>query len=111
MRDAADAIQAAVGARAAEEIDADALRRSALLWHLTVFGEAASQVSGEAWEAHPEIAWKPATRMRNRIARGYWDIDVETLVATAVDDLPQMIEDRQLVIDAQAGDRPATADG
>lgn len=29
--------------------------------------------------------------MRNRIVHGYWDLDVETLVATAGDDLPQMI--------------------
>jgi uncharacterized protein with HEPN domain len=67
MRDAALAIRALVGDRTAEEVDAEPLRRSALLWHFTVLGEAASQISG------------------------YWDIDVETLVATAVDDLPEMI--------------------
>lgn len=39
----------------------------------------------------PKIAWRAATRLRNRIVHGYWDIDVETLVATAVDDLPDMI--------------------
>jgi len=42
-------------------------------------------------DANPKIAWRAATRLRNRIVHGYWDIDVETLVATAVDDLPDMI--------------------
>jgi uncharacterized protein with HEPN domain len=41
--------------------------------------------------AHPRVAWQGATRLRNRIVHGYWVIDVETLVATAVDDLPEMI--------------------
>jgi uncharacterized protein with HEPN domain len=67
------------------------LRRSALLWHFTVLGEAASQVPSETKDSHPKIAWTAATRLRNRIVHGYWDIDVETLVATAGDDLPQMI--------------------
>ncbi|MGB8019750.1 MAG: HepT-like ribonuclease domain-containing protein [Candidatus Nanopelagicales bacterium] len=91
MRDAAVAIRDLVGNRTAEEVDADAVRRSALLWHFTVLGEAASQIPVETKDAHPEIAWRAATRLRNRIVHGYWDIDVETLVATAVDDLPRMI--------------------
>jgi uncharacterized protein with HEPN domain len=45
----------------------------------------------DAKDAHPQIAWTAATRLHNRIVHGYWDIDVETLVATAVDDLPLMI--------------------
>jgi uncharacterized protein with HEPN domain len=62
------------------------------VWHFTVLGEAASQVPLETRDANPQIAWRAATRLRNRIVHGYWDIDVETLVATAIDDLPQMIE-------------------
>lgn len=29
--------------------------------------------------------------MRNRIVHGYWNIEIETLLATAEDDLPTMI--------------------
>lgn len=36
--------------------------------------------------------------MRNRIVHGYWDIDVETLVATAADDLPAMIAELEALI-------------
>ncbi len=91
MRDAAVAIRDLIGDRTAEEVEADALRRSALLWHFTVLGEAAGQIPVETENAHPQVAWRAATRLRNRIVHGYWDIDVETLVATAVDDLPEMI--------------------
>jgi len=91
MRDAAMAIRDLVGERTAEEIAADDLRRGALLWHFTVLGEVASQMPVETKDAHPQIAWRAASRLRNRIVHGYWDIDVGVLVATAVDDLPQMI--------------------
>ncbi|MEO3937584.1 HepT-like ribonuclease domain-containing protein [Dermatophilaceae bacterium Soc4.6] len=91
MRDAAVAARDIVGTRAVEEVASDALRRSALLWHVTVLGEAASQVSTATRESHPDIAWRAATRLRNRIVHGYWDIDIATLVATSVDDLPGMI--------------------
>lgn len=101
MRDAAVAIRALVGDRTAEEVDAEALRRSALLWHFTVLGEAASQIPVETKDAHPQIAWRGATRLRNRIVHGYWDIDVETLVATAVEDLPDMIGQLEDAISAR----------
>jgi uncharacterized protein with HEPN domain len=90
MRDAATAIIDLVTDRSAEQIEADTLRRSALLWHFTVLGEAATQVPSETKDCDPDIAWNAAARLRNRIVHGYWDIDVETLVATAPDDLPEM---------------------
>ena len=70
MRDAAVAIRDLVADRTAEQVDVDALRRSALLWHFTVLGEAASQVPADTKHAHPQIAWRPATRLRNRIVHG-----------------------------------------
>ena len=100
MRDAAAAIRDLIGDRTAEEVDGDALRRSALLWHFTVLGEAASQVPVETKDAHPQIAWRGATRLRNRIVHPYWDIDVDTLVATAVEDLPDMIAQLDAVLRA-----------
>ena len=91
MRDAAVVIRELVGDRSSEQVEADTLRRSALLWHFTVLGEAASQVPSETKDCYPKVAWRAATRLRTRIVHGYWDIDVETLVATAADDLAQMI--------------------
>jgi uncharacterized protein with HEPN domain len=102
MRDAAVAIRDLVGDRSVEQVEADAMRRSALLWHFTVLGEAASQVPSEAKDAYPQIPWRAAARLRNRIVHGYWDIDVETLVATAVDDLPGMIAQLEEAITAMS---------
>lgn len=100
MRDAAVAIRELVGERSTSQVEVDTMRRSALLWHFTVLGEAASQIPSEIKDSYPEIAWSSAARLRNRIVHGYWDIDVETLVATAVDDLPRMITQLEGVITA-----------
>ena len=61
MRDAAMTIRGLVGDRSAEQVEADALRRSALLWHFTVLGEAASQVPASVKDSQPAIAWRAAT--------------------------------------------------
>ncbi|QDO89537.1 DUF86 domain-containing protein [Ornithinimicrobium ciconiae] len=103
MRDAAVAIRELVGDRDAEQVELDAMRRSALLWHFTVLGEAASQVRQGTKNAHPDIAWRAATRLRNRIVHGYWNIDVETLVGTASEDLPRMIAQLEDAIAALMG--------
>jgi uncharacterized protein with HEPN domain len=52
--------------------------------------------------AHPEVAWQPAARLRNRIVHGYWDIDVETLVAAATDDIPTLTIQLENVITSLA---------
>lgn len=54
----------------------------------------------EVKDTHPQIPWRAATRLRNRIVHGYWNIDVETLVATAVDDLPGMVTELEEAITA-----------
>ncbi|MDN5790279.1 MAG: hypothetical protein L0H25_05345 [Micrococcales bacterium] len=56
MRDAATAIRDLVGDRSIEQVAADTIRRSALLWHFTVLGEAASQVPSETKDSWPDIA-------------------------------------------------------
>lgn len=63
MRDAAVAIRDLVGDRSVEQVEGDAIRRSALLWHFTVLGEAASQVPSDTKDAWPEIAWRVPTSM------------------------------------------------
>ncbi|WP_367652426.1 DUF86 domain-containing protein [Intrasporangium sp.] len=73
--DAGAPIRDLVGSRSAERVEADGIRRPALLWHFTdVLGEAASQVPSQVQESHPEIAWRAAARLRNRIVHGYWDM-------------------------------------
>lgn len=88
--EAAARIEALVGELTAAAIEADALRRDALLWNYTVLGEAAAQLSAHLTEANPAIPWSRPIGLRNRIVHGYWSIDLEILVNAARADVPSL---------------------
>ena len=89
--DATERIVALTARRSVDEIDADRDRRDALLWNYTVLGEAVSQLSEPMKVAHPDVPWSDPVRMRNRIVHGYWSVDLDVLVTTAQEDLPDFL--------------------
>lgn len=62
--------------------------RDALLWNLTVVGEATGQLSADLRDAHPAIPWSQPVRLRNRIVHGYWSVDLDVIREVALHDLP-----------------------
>ncbi len=70
----------------------DRLRRDALLWNMTVLGEAASQVSDEFESSHPGIPWRSPAQLRNRIVHGYWDVDLDIIAVTVRNQLPDLLK-------------------
>ena len=91
MIDAATRIVTLSADRDAHAVDEDATVREALLWNFTVLGEAAKQVSQETRERHPEVPWRRAAGLRNRIVHGYWSTDTDVLVSTAHDVIPALL--------------------
>ena len=63
----------------------------ALLWNYTVLGEATNGLSEGIKSANSGVAWDDPVRLRNRIVHGYWSIDLDVLVSTAREDLPQLL--------------------
>lgn len=90
--DAAERLIELTSARTSADFDADRDRRDALLWNFTVLGEAVAQLSQDLKDAHPEVSWSDPIRLRNRIVHGYWSVDLDILVAAALDDLPAFLE-------------------
>ncbi len=66
--------------------------RDALLWNMSVLGEAAGQLSTELRGSHPKLPWRQAIALRNRIVHGYWSIDLQVIHTTAKRDLPAFRE-------------------
>lgn len=60
---------------------------------IEIIGEAASGISSEVRQAHSDIAWEDAVRMRNRLIHGYFDVDLDLVWDTIQQDLPTL-EDR-----------------
>ena len=65
--------------------------RDALLWNLTVVGEATAQLPAGLRDDHPEIPWSQPVRLRNRIVHGYWSVDLDVIHSVAVQDLPGFV--------------------
>jgi uncharacterized protein with HEPN domain len=88
MIDAAEQAQQLVQGVGVEDLGRDRQRRDALLWNISVMGEAASQLSDEVKARFPDIPWARPSKLRNRVIHGYWSIDLEVLHTTAEDQLP-----------------------
>ena len=72
------------------------VRREPPLQHLflrniEVMGEAASKVTAEYRRLHPEIPWRDIVEMRNRIAHGYFDLNLKIIWDTVQEDLPGLL--------------------
>ncbi len=71
----------------------DKRTQQAVIMNLVIIGEAATRLMAEFpdfTEAHAGIPWRNMRGMRNRIAHGYFDIDLDLVWATAKIDLPEL---------------------
>ncbi|MBI2894728.1 MAG: DUF86 domain-containing protein [Deltaproteobacteria bacterium] len=77
---------------------------SAVLYQLTVIGEAVSQVPEELRLRHPGVDWVGARRMRNFLVHAYFATNVEIVWQTARDDVPTLVAALRRVLEAEGGD-------
>lgn len=73
------------------DLDDDELLRLALTKLVEIVGEAAKHVSPETRAATPDIPWRAAARMRDRLIHHYFDINLDVLWQTVTTDLPQVV--------------------
>ncbi len=98
MIEAAERAIAAGEGRSIADLEADRRSLDALLWNVTVLGEAARGVSPTVRERFVDVPWREPTRLRNRVVNGYWSIDVEIVHTTAQDHLPALVDQLRLVL-------------
>lgn len=72
----------------------DKRTQQAVIMSLIIIGEAATKVM-EGYDgfiqAHPEVPWRNMRGMRNRMAHGYFDIDLDVVWETAQQWLPELL--------------------
>lgn len=87
-----------VGSLSVDELADDRLRLDALLWNLTILGEAITQLSAETISPYADIPWRRPIDLRNRIVHGYWSVDISVLHATTTLDLPHFTAQLRIVL-------------
>lgn len=67
---------------------ADRMRRDAVALNLLVIGESAARLPASVRDLEPEIDWRAAIDLRNRIAHGYSSISFTIVWSVVVVELP-----------------------
>lgn len=74
---------------------ADKRTQQAVIMSLIIIGEAATKVMdgyAEFTQAHSEAPWRSMRNMPNRMAHGYFDIDLDVVWETTQEWLPQLLK-------------------
>ena len=74
---------------------ADKRTQQAVIMSLIVIGEAATKLTSQHAEfaaVHPRVPWRNMRGMRNRIAHGYFDINLDVVWDTVRTALPELLK-------------------
>lgn len=85
-----------------EDFLADRRTQQAVILSLLIIGEAATkllQSHGDFLAMHPEVPWSSMKGMRNRLAHGYFDINLEVVWETVSNALPNLLEKMPAVLE------------
>jgi uncharacterized protein with HEPN domain len=91
MLDAAREVVAFTQGHTREDLDNKQMLVRALSMSIGIIGEAASKISADVQEAHPEVPWPQIIGMRNRIIHAYFEVNLDILWETATDRIPELI--------------------
>jgi uncharacterized protein with HEPN domain len=84
----------------------DKRTQQAVIMSLIIIGEAATKLmDGYASfvQLHPEVPWRGMRGMRNRIAHGYFDINLDVVWETVQTALPELLRQLRSIQEKNAG--------
>jgi uncharacterized protein with HEPN domain len=79
-------------------LDSDRMLVLALVKDIEMIGEAASRVSEETQTAYSDIPWPELIGMRNRLIHAYFDINLDIVWQTVVEDLPALLSKLEVIL-------------
>ena len=85
-----------------KDLDIDRKLNLSLVQLLEIIGEAARGVTTEFRHEHPELPWKSMVGMRDRLIHGYFDISLDVLWETVMNDLPPLIDKLEQILADQS---------
>lgn len=104
MRDAATEAKRFAEGKNRVDLDTDRMLVLAIIKDVEIIGEAASKVSSDVRDAHPQIPWRAIIDMRNHLTHGYFNVDYDQVWSTLQDDLPPLIQQLTAILTALEAD-------
>lgn len=111
MIQAADTVEEFVHDVSEKEFIASRLLQSAVVYQLSIIGEAASKVSPEIQEKYPDVVWKSVKNFRNIAIHGYSGLVWSIVWATANISAPLIRFQVNVILDAEYSDRQSPDNG
>jgi len=99
MLDAAREAQFFAQNETRSSLDTDRKLVLALVKSIEIIGEAAANVTDKCREDLPQIPWTNIIGMRNRLVHAYFDIDLDILWNTVIEDLPPLIDELEKIVE------------
>ena len=81
-------------------LDNDQLK-SAVLYKLTIIGEAASKIPKELKSKYPAIEWAKIAAFRNYVVHAYFSVDWVIVWGAAKEEVPELMEDIGRILKAE----------
>lgn len=92
IRDAIEKIESYMKKGTFSEFAKKDLLFDAVVREIGIIGEAATNLSQDFIEKHPEIPWKEISGIRNKLIHDYWQLDLQVIWDTLHKDLPKLKE-------------------
>jgi uncharacterized protein with HEPN domain len=92
------AIEFVAAAPDAQTLAGDRRTLWAVIRALEVVGEAARHIPIEFRQAHPEIAWRGMTGMRDKVIHDYFGVDAAVVWRTVKEELPTLCESIRTIL-------------
>ncbi len=74
------------------ELESNEEKQAAILYQLTIIGEATKRLSRELRGRYPMIPWKQMAGMRDIVTHHYDEVDPDVVWDVVQDDIPQLID-------------------
>lgn len=75
-----------------EQLESDVMRQSAILYQMTIIGEATKRISQAYRVQYPNIPWKRMAGMRDVISHQYDRLDFDTVWGVIQQEIPDLLE-------------------
>lgn len=89
------------------DLNGESRERFSLQYLVAIIGEAATRVSSNTRQEHPEIPWAEMVGMRHHLIHGYNTVDTNILWDTLTVDLPMLVAQLRAIL---AGSTPPPSD-
>jgi uncharacterized protein with HEPN domain len=95
IQQAATDARSFVEGQAKDDFLGDKRTQQAVIMSLIIIGEAATKVMDayvKFTQTHPEVPWRSMRNMRNRMAHGYFEVDLDVVWETTQQWLPELLK-------------------